>query len=59
MQQQLTYAAGFQFLRCGWDSGKGQIGHIQLNRPAASNAFNTELWEEFPRVSLHSPCSCQ
>lgn len=51
MQSQFTYADGFQFLRCGWDTAKRQIGHIELNRPAASNAFNTELWEEFPRVS--------
>jgi hypothetical protein len=50
MQQQFTYTDGFEFLRCGWDSASGQIGHIELNRPAASNAFNTQLWEEFPKV---------
>lgn len=49
-QQQFTYADGFQFLRCGWDTAQGQIGHIELNRPAASNAFNAQLWEEFPKV---------
>jgi hypothetical protein len=49
-QQQFTYAPGFQFLRCGWDGAAGQIGHIELNRPAASNAFNAELWQDFPKV---------
>lgn len=50
MQQQFTYTDGFEFLRCGWDSASGQIGHVELNRPASSNAFNTQLWEEFPKV---------
>lgn len=50
-QQEFTYAPGFQFLRAGWDSG-GQIGHIELNRPAASNAFNAGLWQDFPKVLM-------
>lgn len=50
MSLPFTYVEEFQYIRCGWDTAKGQIGHIELNRPSASNAFNSELWEEFPKV---------
>ena len=39
----------FSHINVGLVKGS-HIGHIELNRPDKSNAFDAVLWEEFPRV---------
>lgn len=39
----------FRHIKVGLVKGS-HIGHIELNRPEKSNAFDAVLWEEFPRV---------
>ncbi|KAF8069709.1 DCI1 [Scenedesmus sp. PABB004] len=40
-----TWAPGFTTVRVGWS---GAVGHIVLQRPAKSNAFDGPMWTEFP-----------
>eukprot|EP00878_Enallax_costatus_P042661 GHUV01050091.1.p1 GENE.GHUV01050091.1~~GHUV01050091.1.p1 ORF type:complete len:241 (+),score=61.09 GHUV01050091.1:428-1150(+) len=44
-----TYEGGFQEIRVGLDDS-GRVGHIELNRPGKSNAFDAVLWQQFPRA---------
>eukprot|EP00882_Tetradesmus_deserticola_P019005 GHRQ01020446.1.p1 GENE.GHRQ01020446.1~~GHRQ01020446.1.p1 ORF type:complete len:298 (+),score=51.99 GHRQ01020446.1:130-1023(+) len=51
MQQssmQFSFQPGFTAVNVGWDDTTGAIGHIVLNRPTKSNAFDSVMWREFP-----------
>jgi hypothetical protein len=50
------YEDGFSVVRVGTDR-TGNIGHIALYRPDKSNAFNSAMWVEFPKVSSTSSSS--
>ncbi|WIA37909.1 hypothetical protein OEZ86_001286 [Tetradesmus obliquus] len=45
---QFNFQPGFTAVNVGWDEATGCIGHIVLNRPNKSNAFNSAIWREFP-----------
>ncbi len=46
----------FKFLNVGVLRDSPHVGRVELNRPDKSNAFNTELWEEFPKASIIWVC---
>lgn len=55
---QFNFQPGFTAVNVGWDEATGCIGHIVLNRPNKSNAFNSAMWREFPAVSVERGQAC-
>ncbi|KAF6252884.1 hypothetical protein COO60DRAFT_491147 [Scenedesmus sp. NREL 46B-D3] len=45
---QISFQPGFTAVNVGWDEAAGNVGHIVLNRPNKSNAFDSAMWREFP-----------